>query len=357
MKRIRFSLVLLALAAGSAVFADPLTLKVGDPAPKLQNGQWIQGDPVKEFQPGKAYIVEFWATWCGPCRASIPHLNEIYTRYKDKGLVVIGQDCWEQDDGLVGPFVKTMGEKMTYRVALDDKKTDPKGVMAQTWMAAAGCNGIPTAFLIDPKGLVAWIGHPMVLEEHEEMIDQILAGTFDLQKAAAEFSAEMKSRARVEALHKQFSDACQKKNWDEALARLTDMEALYPGQKSDPKLELLDSLVQGKQYDDALQLAGKFNFTTLPLLPVEQAGRLQSKTGISPSTIVINNQTDHTLRELWITYEGKRQDYGTIPPHVVHTRLTWDTHPWLLVDEQSNSVALYVARAGGCIATIPPTHP
>ena len=101
--------------------AEP-TLKVGDPAPKLQNGKWVQGDPVKEFKEGKAYLVEFWATWCGPCRVSIPHLNEIHNKYKDKGLVVIGQDCWERDEALVGPFVEKMGDKMTYRVALDDKE-------------------------------------------------------------------------------------------------------------------------------------------------------------------------------------------------------------------------------------------
>src|SRR5262249_48964453 len=112
----------LALVAGTmlALAAEP-TLKVGDMAPKLQNGKWVQGEPVTEFKSGKAYLVEFWATWCGPCRVSIPHLNEIHNKYKDKGLVVIGQDCAERDDGLVAPFVQKMGEKMTYRVALDDK--------------------------------------------------------------------------------------------------------------------------------------------------------------------------------------------------------------------------------------------
>ena len=91
---------------GSAMFAlagEP-TLKVGDPAPKLQTGKWIQGEPVTTFKEGKAYLIEFWATWCPPCRASIPHLNEIHNKYKEQGLVVIGQDCFERDDALVAPF-------------------------------------------------------------------------------------------------------------------------------------------------------------------------------------------------------------------------------------------------------------
>jgi thiol-disulfide isomerase/thioredoxin len=149
-------------------------LKVGDPAPKLQPGKWVQGSPVKEFQPGKAYLVEFWATWCPPCRASIPHVNEVQKEYQDKGLIVIGMDCWERDDSLVAPFVKKMGDNMTYRVALDDKQSDAKGKMAETWMEAAGRKGIPSAFLVNTKGVISWIGHPMSLKS--ENIEAALAG-------------------------------------------------------------------------------------------------------------------------------------------------------------------------------------
>jgi len=174
-----------ALVAGMtlAAVAGP-SLKVGDPAPKLQTGKWVQGEPVKDFQKGKAYIVEFWATWCPPCRASIPHLNETYNKFKDKGLIVIGQDCSEQNDALVAPFVKNMGDKMTYRVALDDKATNKQGQMSKTWMEAAGRDGIPSAFLVDTKGVIAWIGHPMELKE--QVIEEVLAGTFDVRKAAAD---------------------------------------------------------------------------------------------------------------------------------------------------------------------------
>jgi tetratricopeptide (TPR) repeat protein len=247
-------MLVLALVSGAALFATEPTVKVGDPAPKLQNGKWVQGDPVTGFDRDKAYIVEFWATWCGPCRASIPHLNEIYVKYKDKGLVVVGQDCWEQDDGLVAPFVKKMGDNMTYRVALDDKKTDEKGVMSQTWMAAAGRNGIPSAFLIGKDGRVAWIGHPMELKE--SVIDDVLAGKYDTDKAAADYARQLGNQGRLDALWQDYNSARRNKKWDEALAKIDDIEKLTP---EDQRFELGESrfsmLLGKKDYDAAFKLA------------------------------------------------------------------------------------------------------
>jgi thiol-disulfide isomerase/thioredoxin len=173
--QLKLGAALLSLTVGMTLtLAAAPTLKVGDPAPKLQTGKWVQGEPVKAFEKGKAYIVEFWATWCGPCRVSIPHLNETYEKFKDKGLIVIGQNISERDESLVAPFVKKMGDQMTYRVVLDDKTSNKEGQMSKTWMSAAGQNGIPTAFLVDTKGKIAWIGHPMELEE--KVIKDVLAG-------------------------------------------------------------------------------------------------------------------------------------------------------------------------------------
>lgn len=227
----------LALAADPAVLstdaappAEP-TLKLGDPAPKLQTGKWVQGDPVTGFQKGTAYVVEFWATWCGPCKVSIPHLNEKYLKYKDKGLVVIGQDCWEEDDTLVEPFVKKMGDKMSYRVALDDKNGSVKGKMSDTWMAAAGQDGIPTAFVVDTNGIIAWIGHPMTLED--SVIDQVLAGKYDIKKAIAQAEQEKKNDAEIQKLGANLMMAMQTKDWDAATTNLDAIEKLLPAADRD----------------------------------------------------------------------------------------------------------------------------
>lgn len=244
------------VAAGWAGEAPAPTLKVGDPAPKLQVGKWVQGEPVAAFASGKAYIVEFWATWCGPCRVSIPHLNEIHNKYKDKGLIVIGQDCWEKDESLVEPFIQKMGDKMTYRVALDDKAGSEAGKMAETWMQAAGQNGIPSAFLVDTKGRIAWIGHPMALKESD--LELVLAGKFDLEKAAADYQRQKQNEAEVGKLSQKLNEQFRAKEWDAADATLDKLQPLLPEEQKDalawPRFMVL---VGKKEIDAAAKLADK----------------------------------------------------------------------------------------------------
>ena len=128
---------------------------VGQPLPKL-SVQWLEKKPDTE---GKPMIVEFWATWCPPCRESIPHLNEIYAKYKDKGLQVVG--ITDEARAKIIKFKKEV--PIEYSVGLDvcGKYSKPFGIQ-----------GIPHAVLVDKSGKVVWEGHPMSLKDSQ--IEEIL---------------------------------------------------------------------------------------------------------------------------------------------------------------------------------------
>ena len=220
------ALLALAIVAAATAAAAP-KLKVGDPAPTLQVSKWVQGDPVAGFDKDKVYVVEFWATWCGPCKVSIPHLNELHNQLKDKGVVFIGQDVMEEEaEKDVPKFVRGMGTNMTYRVALDDKSKDKDGAMSATWMQAAEQGGIPTAFVVDKKGSVVWIGHPMELEE--AMLLKVVAGTFDEKAAAAEHAEKERKQAAIGEAGRKLGQAMESKNWDEADAAVAELDKLLP---------------------------------------------------------------------------------------------------------------------------------
>src|ERR1043166_6557257 len=86
-KRISFAMAIAgALLVAASSRAEEKVLNVGDPAPALGVSSFVKGDKVEKFEPGKTYVVEFWATWCGPCKQSIPHLTELAHKYKDKGV-------------------------------------------------------------------------------------------------------------------------------------------------------------------------------------------------------------------------------------------------------------------------------
>ncbi len=195
-----YSTLALALCAGSAFAQDKapatkaptkapveITLKAGDAAPALSVTNWVKGDAVTGFEKGRTYVVEFWATWCGPCIASMPHLSELQAEYQKKGLVIIGVSAKDPNNSLeqVTEMVKDKGDGMGYTVAFDgEKKTN------EAYMKASGQRGIPCSFVVDQKGTIAYIGHPLFLDG---VIEKVTAGKWNIEtdtKAVKELQEE-----------------------------------------------------------------------------------------------------------------------------------------------------------------------
>jgi thiol-disulfide isomerase/thioredoxin len=149
---------LLLLLLTTLGFAAPKApkLNVGDKAPtKLPSG-WIKGDRVSALDPNKTYLVEFWATWCPPCVASIPHLSELQKTLKADGVQVISVHVSSGVEA-ADAYVRKNGKQMEYTVA-----KDANGAMGKAWLEAAGQNGIPCGFVV-AGGKIAYIGHPASL--------------------------------------------------------------------------------------------------------------------------------------------------------------------------------------------------
>ena len=101
---------------------------------------------------GKVVLVNFWATWCGPCNAEIPRVKELYKTYHAKGFEIVGLDCDGSDD-TVNPFVKQKEIPWPQLREESQSESEPWHPLAKQW----GVNGIPTMFLVDKKGVLRFI--------------------------------------------------------------------------------------------------------------------------------------------------------------------------------------------------------
>ncbi len=228
---------LLALPLSTLLAAVALSAELGDAAPALDIKEWIKGGPV-DLAAGKGktvHVVEFWATWCGPCRTSIPHLTELQKRFKDKGVVFIGVSNEKSD--VVKKFVTKMGDKMDYAVAIDGGKT------SEGYMEAFNINGIPHAFVVDKDGRIVWQGHPMA--GLDSTLEKVVNGKYDLAAAKAENAKqaaaqekEMAAQKKLQKLAKLIGegrdDAETKKLEEELVALDKEQGGLFNGQAFEP---------------------------------------------------------------------------------------------------------------------------
>ncbi len=185
MRAIFIAAVCLSASIWQSQLAGAFAGEIGDPAEPLQVAEWVKGGPV-DLAEGKGktiYVVEFWATWCPPCKETIPHLSEMAKSFKDKGVVFIGVS--DEDAATVKPFVTEMGDRMDYAVAVDDaRKTN------FAYMKPFHVESIPHAFVVDKSGAIAWHGHPM------NGLDQVVQAVVD-GKWSAEIAKKAEEAAKV----------------------------------------------------------------------------------------------------------------------------------------------------------------
>lgn len=179
--------LLIATTAGSAA-------EIGDAAAPLKIAEWVKGRPVNlaEARGKQIVVVEFWATWCPPCRTTIPHLTALQKKYRDQGVVFVGVS--DEKPEIVRAFVGKMGAQMDYVVAVDEARQTSKG-----YLEAYGATGIPHAFVLDKEGRVVWQGHP--LTDLDVILERLVAGKLDIAMA--------RKRARGEQLIQDFYRAVQ----------------------------------------------------------------------------------------------------------------------------------------------------
>ena len=157
MKRLRWLAFVAALSATPAALA----LAVGDPAPPLAlpdgAGQQVELAKLR----GSVVFVDFWASWCGPCKRSFPWMNEMSRKYASKGLQVVAINVDKKRDD-ADRFLKALPAEFT--VLYDAAGSSP---------AAWQVKSMPSSYLVDASGRIAWVENGFRDERKAELEERI----------------------------------------------------------------------------------------------------------------------------------------------------------------------------------------
>lgn len=224
-------------------------MTIGSPAPPLEIEHWFSdGDGrfprTENLEAGKVYVIEFWATWCGPCLSAMPHLSKLQEDYQDRGVQIISVS--DEDRETVEEFLTQTvpgKEELTYAQLTANYclTVDPDKSVMNDYFRAAGQSGIPCAFVVGKTGLVEWIGHPMSMDD---VLEQVVADTWDREVFAEEFR---KKKAEQEAMM-----AVQGK----LMAKMQQIEELLAEKKADEGIKMLDEMIADPEFAPLADMIG-----------------------------------------------------------------------------------------------------
>ena len=240
MTRIAGLVALVVLASATPAWADEdapaetaTALTIGSKAPALDIQHWIANvemdkegyfTPVTEYDAGHVYVLEFFATWCGPCVASMPHLTELQEKYAGK-VSIIGIS-----DESLPKVVRFLFQKYRDGKIHNDRigymlTTDPDLSVKNAIFKAAGRRGIPSAFIVGKQGHIEWIGHPGRMDD---ALDAVVNDTWDRDAFKAKYEAEQEEKALMRETGRKLRSALQTGDVDGALGALDDLIAKRP---------------------------------------------------------------------------------------------------------------------------------
>jgi thiol-disulfide isomerase/thioredoxin len=197
------------------------TLTIGDNAPPLNIAHWIKGEPVEAFESGKVYVVEFWATWCPPCRLSMPHITELQKQFADYDVTFIGVSD-EKLPVVVNFLCKADKEDVLWNAKIGyTLAADPDRSTHDAYMKPAHQRGIPTAFIVGKDGRIEWIGHPMNMDG---VLEKVVHDTWDRAAFKTTFEEDLAAEQKLMEVRAKIFEAAENDDWDQAIALANELE-------------------------------------------------------------------------------------------------------------------------------------
>jgi len=284
---------------------DGPEMTIGTEAPDLDIEFWVSDNDgsfehVTKFESGKVYIIEFWATWCRPCIAQMPHIAKIQKEYADQGVQVISISDEE---------VETVEEFLEREIRGDEEErtfgeltnsycltADPDKSVMKDYFVAAGQTGIPCAFIVGKTGLVEWIGHPGRIDKP---LKQIVDDEWDREAALVALNKAKEAQAKALKERRLLIKAMQ------GIQRL-----MQDGQQEEA-IDLLEKMIEDEDYAFA-----KDRFSMMRLQVMVMSGHEGTATALNQFTDK-NRKNSQALNEVaWGIYE-RHEAKGDVPRDVL----------------------------------------